>query len=324
MMKAQYKHLKRWVVDYCKTAKLYRYYRLSFADKKCKRRKRKQIVLMVDGRMHHGGLSDRLSGIVSGFRYALLHDADFKIHFIYPFRLEDYLEPNEYDWRIKADDLCYNIWKSRPCYISVYSFDPEVQLCYATKRLRNITHQTHLYTNMQYYRPIEFGACFNKLFKMTKSLEEEVCRHQTAIGGGYISVTFRFQQLLGDFRETGFPTLEKEGDRRNLIERCLDCIGSLFEQNRCRILVTSDSESFLKEAETLGDYVYTISGNVVHMDYVETRDLVNHETYLKSFVDFFMIAGATHVYLAHFKPLYKSFFPRMASYIHYRPFDIIQ
>lgn len=316
----RYRYLKRWVVDLYKTAKLYKYYNFTPSGSSDME---KAIVLMVDGRLHHGGLSDRFSGIISAFRYSQLCGVDFKIYWIYPFRLEDYLEPNEYDWRIKADDLCYNIWKSRPCYISVYSFDPEVQLCYATKRLRNITLQTHLYTNMQYYRPIEFGACFNKLFKMTKSLEEEILKNLTVIGGKYISITFRFQQLLGDFKETGFPVLQGDDEKRNLIEHCLDHIKILHEQFDCRILVTSDSQTFLNEANTLFPYVYTIKGNVLHMDYVGKEDHADKKTHLKSFVDFFMIAKATHIYLVYFKPLYLSFFPRMASYVYGRPFDII-
>ena len=43
------------------------------------------IICMFDGRMGHGGLADRLHGMVSMFCYAKKHGMDFRIHYVYPF-----------------------------------------------------------------------------------------------------------------------------------------------------------------------------------------------------------------------------------------------
>lgn len=251
-----------------------------------------------------------------------MNNIEYRLFFVYPFKLELFLEPNEYDWRIDAEGLSYNLFQSRPMYISVISFEQQKQRRYTAKRLKTRFNQTHLYSNMQYFYKDEFGYYFNKLFKKSQLLEDEIARNMALIGTDYISLTFRFQQLLGDFKETGFPTLSKS-EQRNLIERCLQCIETLHENNKECILVTSDSSTFLQEAAKRFSYVYIITGNVVHMDYVETNDAVDLQTHLKSFVDFFMIANAKSVNLAMVNPLYQSYFPLMASLVYRKPYHII-
>ena len=69
---------------------------------------RKQIICMYDGRMDHGGIADRLRGVVSSYDVAKKMGYDFRIFFDHPFRLEDYLVPAKVDWRITKEELCYN------------------------------------------------------------------------------------------------------------------------------------------------------------------------------------------------------------------------
>ena len=77
---------------------------------------RKQIICMYDGRMHHCGISDRLRGAVSAYYIARQMGYDFRIFFVHPFRLEDYLMPNEVDWRITKEELCYNLEDAAPMF----------------------------------------------------------------------------------------------------------------------------------------------------------------------------------------------------------------
>ena len=315
-------YVKRWIIDLWKTIKLYRYYRL-FPKKITIDGEKKIIVFMADGRMLHGGLSDRLSGIVSTFQYCQQNEIEFRINFVFPFRLEQFLEPNEYDWRITPDDLSYNLNYSKPIYISLFSHEIDTQRRYAESRLKRLTCQNHLYSNMRYFTNGEFGHYFNILFRKTQLLENEIEKRTASIGTDYISVTFRFQQLLGDFKETGFPILKDEAEKKNLVERCLACIEKLYIETTGRILVTSDSSSFLQEAASRFSYVYIMPGSVVHIDYVSANDNISQSTYLKSFVDFFMLANAKHIYLAAIKPLYHSYFPEMASWVYGKPFHVI-
>ena len=315
------KYIIRWLIDYYKSIKLYRFYNLSKGNSIDFRRK--TIVAMVDGRMHHGGLSDRLSGIISSFQYCKLHNVDFRIFFVFPFRLDQFLEPNEYDWRIKPNELTYNIFQSKPVCVSMYSHDVEEQRRYTNRRIGKLADQTHLYTNMGYFYPEEFGALFNQLFKKTDILEAEISKNMRMIGGKYISITFRFQQLLGDFKETGFPVINDELERQKLVTSCMECISKLHKKTGMRILVTSDSSTFLRKAESTFSFVYVIKGDVVHMDYVGKDENINMKVHLKSFVDFFMLANAECIYLATISPLYHSYFPKMASWIYGKPFHVI-
>lgn len=318
-----YDNTKRWLIDLYKTAKLYRYYNL-FPIRDGGNGESQMLVSMVDGRMQHGGLSDRLSGIISAFQYCQQNGVEFRLYFVYPFNLELFLEPNEYDWRIEANELSYNVLHARPLYISLFSHNLETQRHYADTRLKRLARQSHLYSNMRYFKNSEFGYYFNKLFRKTQLLENEIARNLALIGMDYISVTFRFQQLLGDFREAGFPTLHAGEERTNLIERSLTCIERLHDKTGGRILVTSDSSTFLQMAAKRFSYVYTVSGRVVHIDCVRTEDKVKQEVYLKSFVDFFMLANAKCIYLAAMEPLYNSYFPEMASWVYGKPFHVIR
>src|SRR5574344_2198132 len=51
-----------------------------------------------------GGLSDRLRAITSIYKECKRQNIRFRILFE-PLHLEDYLEPNEYDWRLRNDEI---------------------------------------------------------------------------------------------------------------------------------------------------------------------------------------------------------------------------
>ena len=51
------------------------------------------IIVMVDGKYVHGGLSDRIRGITSIYHYCKDHQIPFYLNYTYPFKMEDYLEP---------------------------------------------------------------------------------------------------------------------------------------------------------------------------------------------------------------------------------------
>ena len=69
---------------------------------------RREFVVMVDGKMTHGGLTDRIRNILSVYCFCKEHKIPFRIFYIYPIRLEEFLIPNEYDWRITEDEVSYH------------------------------------------------------------------------------------------------------------------------------------------------------------------------------------------------------------------------
>lgn len=110
-------YLKRFIIDKLKVNKLKKYYS---RNNKLLGLKTKTIIYMADGKMLHGGLSDRLCGIISTYDYCIKNGIGFKIHFNSPYNLTDYLLPNRYDWTIDESQISFNLKESEPVYIPYY------------------------------------------------------------------------------------------------------------------------------------------------------------------------------------------------------------
>lgn len=310
-MKDIFWYLRRFLIDFIKINQLKKYYnkknRLLNVDKKT-------IIYMADGKMLHGGLSDRLCGLVSAYACSKDLGVDFKVFFESPYPLTDYLIPNKVDWVINENEISFNSGEAKASYIPYYWKNNKFQKKIARKRLKSTKKQVHVYSNMRYFTKAEFNTLFNELFQLTDPLKGKIKYNTQYLSDKYISITFRFQQLLGDFEEGNFPKLKTEEEKQELINKCISKIKEIKKENPQfdKILVTSDSKIFLECANQL-DYVYIIPGDIVHMDFVEKKDLF--EEHLKSFIDFFMLANATKIYLVHFQPLFNSSFPETSSFI---------
>jgi len=97
-----------------------------------------RYIFMVDGRVGHGGMFDRLKGLISVYAVAKSQQKDFRIHWTYPFHLQKYLVPNHYDWRVEEASIVYHYPQSRPLFL--------YGECYAPRRLMKNRHQeSHFY-----------------------------------------------------------------------------------------------------------------------------------------------------------------------------------
>ena len=304
------REIKRQIIDIFKTLRLYKHY--CFRSKKQNIIESNSIVSMIDGKTIHGGLSDRFLGIVSVYRYCKIHKIDFRLHFNSPYNIEEFLVPNKVDWKISPDKISYNIREAKPRYISLVSLDRDKMINHFNKILTHTGNsQLHVYSNARAFKDKEFHKLFFELFKFSPLLEEALNTHINRIGKPYVSITFRFQQLLGDFREGNFPILKSEEEKNKLINRCIAIIERIHQTKKIPILVTSDSTSFLNKIENLSG-VYIIPGKIVHVDYTQNESIQVH---LKSFIDLFMVAKAEEIYLGKISPLYHSHFPWTASLI---------
>lgn len=306
-----YKKLRRIAIDFYKGQFLKRFYKkenspVNFTEK--------YVIYMCDGRIHHGGLADRLSGLVSTYDYCKQNNKVFKANYIYPYPLTAFLIPNKYDWEINERDISYNSKESKPIFIT-HRFNIWEQQGLANKLLNSDKEQIHVYTNMKYFFQCNFKYLFDELFKPSKLLQEAINAELKKLPDEYVSVTFRFQQLLGDLEEGNFPKLKTEKEKELLIQKCLKYIEKIHNRHPeiRKLLVTSDSTTFLNKANKI-QYVHTIAGKIVHMDfdgYNSTADI-----HLKSFVDLFMIAKASTIYNVILPPLYHTSFPWVASMIY--------
>ena len=295
-----------------------------------------------------GGLNDRIRGMVNLFYYCSTHKTkegsslNFKIYHNSPFRLENYLEPNEYDWVADENMICRNqndvfslfIGIDRTAFIKSWdhAYDDEAgkrNCAYAFEainyfRMHNKQKQFHIWTNnrLLMFYPETYSAMFHKLFRPNDRIIQEVNRIKQHIGGKYISMTLRFQNLLGDFNEGSYPTLSLD-EQDELISKCIKKIYEIYksEEDSIRVLVTADSKRFLDVIEDTYAFVTTIPGRRVHMGYTDEDDF---ELHLTPFVDYFTIADAYKVYLLVTGKMYHSDFAGGAARINQRPYEIIE
>lgn len=288
------------------------------------------VICMCDGRFRSGGLGDRIHGILSLYKFCKDKNLAFKVNFCEPFRLKEYLAPNKYDWDIDPDDLCYDLHGTVPMLMSC-SFksndgtqQQEANFMYRyleSKINKDSKKEYHIYTNMHYAcRPDMYSGLFHELFKPTKPLIDAVEWNKKRIGGKYISVTLRFQNLLGDFSEGKYPTLSDK-EQEQLIKKVKGKIEELHNElhTNMKILVTSDSRKFLNEIDK-EEWSYTIPGKLVHMSYTPIH---NFETHLKSFVDLLVLSEAEKLYLLVTDDMFHSGFAESASLINNKPYEEI-
>jgi hypothetical protein len=272
------------------------------------------VIIAFDGKMRQGGLADRLRSVVVAYDWCREHGVRFAIDFSAPFRLEDYLQPADYDWRLAPGERSMNSADSVPVFIDAMSLNqPEREHRWQQRELNRLLsrnhRQIHLYAQSLSYLDDSprFGTLFRELFRPVPRIEQMLQHHRSLIGGPYVAVTTRFMELLGDFVEPHRQQPTSEAERRQLIDACIGQLEQLHQLNPvCRVLVTSDSARFISEASRL-PYVYTIEGEITHVDAGQTVD------HTKTFVDFLMIAGADKVYQLRTGRMYGGCFSRCAA-----------
>lgn len=286
----------------------------------------KTVICMIDGRMAHGGLCDRLRGFVSVYSVCKAMGIRFKIYFIYPFRLEDYLRPNQVNWIVDDKALCYNIHDSLPLFCGTNGTHVEqgFQRLWFIQNFKKEYKQIHVYTNAHIEKGKDFKLLFDELFAPTDVLLKTVDNVVAKIGGPYVAVTCRFQQLLGDFKEGNgeYEVLPSDAQYR-LMERCLEAITCIHDSSGkgLPVLLTSDSISFLEYATARLPYVHRIPGCLTHMDFASK---MSNDSQLKSFADLLALSRAEKVFLLKTGKMYNSGFPRIGALIGGKPFKLVR
>lgn len=283
------------------------------------------VVFMADGFRRSSGLADRLRGIVSLFGYCVEHGLDFRIYFSHPFPLSRYMLPGDYDWRITADQLCWNSMDARAFHlVTVNNDNRSREISYQRRRLskclsgKNL-RQAHVYTAFD-CEDERFDILFKRLFRPSPQVRDVVDEVQRRLGDGYISVSARFMELLGDFVEPKQARVPLDAtEQERLMAACVDAILRLRRSHR-RVLLTSDSLRFLHYASERLDFVEYIDGDICHISVDNPR---RDAADLKTFADFFAIAGAVESYLLLGPGMYPSNFSKRAAQADGHMFRII-
>jgi hypothetical protein len=275
----------------------------------------KQIIYITDGRRTIMGLADLFRGMVSIYKISRNLNVDFKINMTSPVELSNFLIPNKYNWKIDQNEIIYDIKES-----VIVEFSYNIQEDYATKIILSLLkkkNQIHITTNM-FTADREYADLFNELFKPSDELENRIQGCLSEIGCDFISASFRFQELLGDFHEGPGVRVLPDTEQIALINRCIDHLMEIYKENRYKkMLVTSDSITFLNKAKEL-DFVYVVPGEIAHFAYYITN---GKEVHMKTFLDYFLLTYSKMVYQVIDGQMYASGFPRRAA-LHNFPFKM--
>ncbi len=282
---------------------------------------RPMLVFMVNNAkgFYTGGMVDRFKGIISTYAWCKQREVDFRIRHVYPFELADYLTPSNYDWRLKEGEFTTSIWHS-----TLMRARGEYGRRLVRKTLKK--KQLHYYGNRDFLQYINetggtsygWGELFKELFAPCKELAEVVEQKQSEIGTSYISAVFRFQNLLGDFKEYSYAALDGNGKRETLISKCIDGLKNLQQQYPgMPLLVTADSSTFIERVSNLPG-IYVTKGKRVHMG---CHADAGYDTYLNSFIDFYMLAGSQRIFSLGTSDMYPTQFPMYAAKVNDVPFE---
>ena len=279
------------------------------------------MVFKVDDYFYSGGMADRFKGAVTAYAYCKQRNLDFRIRYVFPFELSDYLYPAQYDWRLRENEYTECMRDAKVMYA-------RAELGRRLVRQKIGRRQLHFYGNYDNLAYINrtggtdytWGGLFKELFRPCEAIEDAVAFKTQEIGAPYVSAVFRFQNLLGDFKEYKYSTIEDETEREELIEKCLHGLEIIKENHLgMPILVTSDSGVFVRRASRVSG-VHVVGGDRVH---IGSNSSDNADTYLNSFVDFYMLAGSQKIYSIQVGKMYPTNFPVYAAKLNDIPFDRI-
>jgi len=292
---------------------------LSFGSKP----KKKQIIICFNGVVPHGGLVDRLKGIISFFDIAKQLDYDFYIQFNNPFSLNEFLVPNKVNWEIKLPEVTYN-----PFHTKILNCINNFELNPLEEIKKSNASTFIVYANIDYlnknYASIsetETNAIwrhhFNTLFSKTQTLEKALKAAQTK---NYISFHTRFTSIMGDFSDSTTLVIS-ENEKKELLSKLKQRVNQLIAENTLSCFGFSDSTIFLNyiSGQTSTN---VIEGQPFHMDNYKGGSTL--EAHLKTLLDFFMIANSNAVYFIKGPKMYNSAFSKYAAIIGDKPYNRIE
>ena len=298
---------------------IWRYYRpfAWFENKETNR-----YVFMADGKFLHGGMFDRLKGIVSIYALAKAQCKEFVINFVHPFSLEDYLLPNLYDWRIDNNHpVTYRYPISRPIFGYGECYEPsrilkkrqgEVHFYYGYNSLNEI--------NKKYKTSFNWSALYYELFKPSPHLQNFINQYQKEIGSEYIAIHTRFLNLLGDKTETDINPVLPDEQQKTLKKKIGHTIGKIIKQHQSlRVMIATDSTNFISYIQKEFPNIYIVPGEISHIGTHDSNDAQN----IKMFVDYYLMGGAKKVYSLWSEGMWKSAFPEYAAMIGRTDFERI-
>lgn len=283
------------------------------------------VVSLFCGNAPSGGLIDRLRGVVSTYQECIATGRTFKLHFTHPFLLSDYLSPNAYDWSIGTDAITFS--PSQVKFLiasSVYDSPRERQMHQQQIQQmlsKSKDKQVHVYTNAAFCYDNDFARSFQVLFRPSARLQQHIDKIKTKIGGNYITVSARFCNCLDDFNEEVYCEPLSVVERGQLLDSCMAQLQNIKAKHPDeKLVICSDSTTFIGEAVKHFD-IFSTPGNISHIGNDSEHD---YDYYERTFLDFYIISGASETYLLKGSHMMKSGFPYAASLVGGKTLKVIE
>lgn len=281
------------------------------------------IVFMLNNVMMHGGLLDRIKGIITAsviaehMGYALRVYVDKK-----SFNLFKFILPVDANIIASEEDVKYNVWTGVPVLLYNLTKIKKEEIIHS---FRGQKSQYHLYCNLDLLK--QFYPCerqeglngiwrgrFNSLFTFNSYFShfaEGIFCGATNICG----IHLRFVSLLGDFKEVVDNALPQE-EKSSLVNKCLGHIRGIIETGlHEKYLVVSDSVCFLNDlrqsmpnTELGGKLIVLDGGAVAHIDLDHSEEVLQ-----KTILDFYLLSRCSVVYQVLAAGMYNSQFCRYAA-----------
>lgn len=276
-------------------------------------KKKKATIVMCDGVKNHGGLNDRLKGALVSYYLSKKNNRQFYIYWDMPFKLEDYLVPNKIDWRISPSEINYQKPQSFPAIMpsNIHQFFLKTKIeRFIFKSWFASNKELHVYSNLNIYTE-HFPELFNELFKPSDALQNELNKYNFT--NKYVSFSFRFQNLLGDFNDAHGQELN-EASKKELIEKNVNEFMRYKENvpQDYKIFIASDSKTFLNEIKGKDERIFVSEEAPTYTD-SKIKDESLYFNHLKTFVDFYLLMRAEELHLFITDGMHNSGFVYLAA-----------
>ncbi len=279
------------------------------------REPRRVIVYMTD-KSEVSGLADRLRTMRCAYVIAAESKRRFYIYHDKGFRLEDYLEPNEVDWRIKPEQISFGLNR-----IVISFFITHFQRLKGWKEYH--FYKTLCVVNTEGFLPDNLKGKYSdhivsrKLFKYSPRLIELLehnMRKENLKEKEYVCIHVRFTNFFEKVETYGRVQSTKE-QRLLTIKRVKATIKKIYKDSDCKkIVLLSDSNFFLQLKHA--DYVHILQGEVNHI----SKEKDGHSIVDKTFLDLLIMAKSKAIYSVVGEHIYGGGFAQDASYLEDTPY----
>ncbi len=283
------------------------------------------IIHVLDNKRRHGGLLDRIKGIISSYLIAAELGYGFKVYVdAATFNLFKFLTPKDAGMVCETGDFLLNAKIAKPLYL--YNDWPASKDALLS-RFKGNYQQFHVYGNLDYTALLRpeldaqaigdfWGNIFRQLFNFSAVLTANTPSSLACNSGSCTGIHARFMSLLGDFEDVNATSLNEE-NKQLLLEQCLQQVCKIAEREKDQcILIVSDSASFLLACRQMGENRGFADRLLIDASHLGHIDMHYDEAILqKAFLDFYLLCGCSRIYQLLIGGMYHSQFSRYASYL---------